>query len=183
METKIMGIEEITLIKKAIDMLLKVPGIIYDKVYWFDKLGKKLNTPIKQWFDIQHQIYLKYAVPVPETPFIPYNKYPAFKKECFEDNKHSPENWPDIFEKYEIISNAAGTIAIPIEKQKEYDKEVNESFDSFQKEIEFNKVETDQEFMAALRYLPGELQLVLDFMLIKVEPSSLVMPFKKGILQ
>ena len=190
MEKITLGIAEIMKVKQSIDMLLRMAGIPFQKTYWLDNLRKKLSTPMNKWKDTFTPIFEKYAVKIPAEPFVPPSKYQEFKKVlmdrvegCEEGEVYS--SYGNLFAKYEITSEHSGQSAIPIESQKSYEAERDKAAGEFQAEIEYNKIEVDDNFMAVLQNLPGELQLALTFMFADEEkPSGIILPFKGGkILQ
>ena len=194
MEKITLGILEIIKANEAVHALLAQPGIVFQKNYWLDRLRKNLVAPLNKWQEISRQLFLKYAVEIPKTSFILYDKYQEFKKELIHlievENDGSIlvdeflKRFYALFEKYEVTSKSPGTFAIPIESKEQYDKEIKELAEGFEREIKYGKIDIDQPLMNVFQKISGESQLAIAFVLSEERPSGLiVMPGKKKTIQ
>lgn len=177
MEKITLGIEEIIKARMALDKLLNLSGIARKKVYWFDRNRQYLASIEKKWFNGPAQeTFNRFAIDIPQKPFISPLQYNNFKKELL-DMIHSPESIPldefeKIFIKYEIIPNKVQK-GIPLEKQTEYQEETAKVAENYRKEIEYAEIETDDQLDNIFKALTGEEQLAIAFMLKEKSPLQI----------
>lgn len=185
MEKITKSIEDIIMINKAIDILMRVPGIPYEKTIVFARLWEQIQPLVQDWQETSTRIYMKYAQKLPETPFVPFKKYKEFKENLLalakDDTKSiSLINIEDLMRQYEITSKAVGQYVIPVENKDAYEEIMKTVEIKAAKEIEYEKIDADEEFISKLKYLPGKLQMALNFMIKKQGEPGLVLPFGKG---
>lgn len=177
-----LGIDQIVKTNQAINTVLRIPGLAYQKAYWLGQLRDFLADPILKWSKIARGIFEKYATAIPAEPFIPPEKYPAFKEELLQMTKLGVGLEP-LFEKYEVTSEQAGQLAVPVGRQKEYEDEMNKAVEDFKEEIEYHEIDADEDFFAIIQKIPGELQLSLSFLFAEEKKSSgIILPFGPKIV-
>jgi len=174
MEKVTKSLEEVLRAKKALDQLLTFPGISYKKVYWFGRNRDEIFKVAKVFDKERDGIFMRFATVLNKNPFIPFSKYSEFKRELLaviglgeEPVEHGSA--PDaygVFLKYEVFFEGKRQLGIPIEKQEDYEKEVNILVDTKFNSIDLNiwKIDLDPALEEILGQLPGEDQLSLAFL-------------------
>lgn len=171
-----LGIDQIMKVNQAANTVLRIPGLAYQKAYWLGQLRDFLVEPIKKWSEKARGVFEKYATTIPQDPFVPPEKYQDFKKKLLE--MAAMADTVPLFEKYEVASEQAGQLAVPVGRQKEYEDEMNKAVEEFKEEIEYHEIEADEDFFAIIQKIPGELQLSLSFMFSEEKKSSgIILPF------
>jgi hypothetical protein len=183
MEKMTLGITHIMNANAAINGLLHRPGLPPERVYWLDRLRKKLEPHLKKYEKERKAIVDKYAEVVPSFGFVPYYDFPAFKNEMLEAVKYGIP-LTEVFDKYEKISEYKCQRGIDITKRDEFEEALTALEEALECEIEFNKIGYDAFVETALAGIPGELQLALEFAFDKETKSNIVVvqstqgPFK-----
>jgi hypothetical protein len=181
-----LNIEQVIKARDAIAKLLSFTGIDRKRVYWLSKNKMKLEARMKEWFTIiLPEIYARYAIDIPVSPFVPVTKYEEFKKELIELTGKEGSGWDNfmeglnqIFTKYEVTSdNKRG---IPNEKGEEYQKEIQSVVEASAREIEIQEIITDRVLDNILPKLTGDEISSIEFMLQEPSPIEI---FPQGLIQ
>jgi hypothetical protein len=173
MEKMALNIVQVLNSNAAIVSLLRKPGLPPERVYWLDRLRKKLEPHIKRYERQRQEVFLKHSIIAPNITFVPYHAYAAFKEEILNNTKYGI-GLDETFANYETVSEHAGQRVVEVEKREVFEKDLEEIESSMECEIEFNKIGYDAFVESALTGIPGELQLSLEYAFDKSAKSNIV---------
>lgn len=183
MEKVVKSLMEIVNARNALNELLALSGIPNKKTYWLGRNRDVLISILKTWDKKREEVFMKYAIPLTKTLFVPFEKYSEFKKDVFHLFQEPPvENESQavvedllyrsligVFSKYEVSFNSgkANSVGVPLERKAEYEeeveKEIKENWDKI--ECDIWKIIVDPLLEAVLNQISGEAQLSLAFLL------------------
>ena len=171
MKTLEMNIAEVLSLHGALQGLMRIAGVPFKKSYLIKRNIDKLVPIVQDWYEVKAKpIFEKYAIEMPGSKLIQPQEHEKFKADVFAslDELLNPDlkvgdlvdihkEIKSIFEKYEVEADTRH--GIPMEKARQYKKEVTDLSKETMVTLEFFDIELDRNLENVLSQLELEFQI------------------------